>query len=66
MYFAYFSISLAGSDTTAIALRTIFYQLMKNLSIHKKLQTEIDNADAAGLLSPIITYAEVQAHIPYL
>lgn len=57
---------LAGSDTTAISLRTIFYLLMKNPHVYANLQAEIDDADAAGLLSPIITYAEAQTHVPYL
>ncbi|CZR58541.1 related to cytochrome P450 oxidoreductase [Phialocephala subalpina] len=57
---------LAGSDTTAISLRTIFYLLMKNPHVYAKLQAEIDDADAAGLLSPILTYAEAQTHVPYL
>ncbi|KAF8859697.1 cytochrome P450 [Acephala macrosclerotiorum] len=56
---------LAGSDTTAISLRTIFYLLMKNPHIYAKLQAEIDTADAAGLFSPIVTYAEAQTHVPY-
>lgn len=57
---------LAGSDTTAISLRTIFYRLMKNPAIYAKLQAELDAADEAGLLSPIVTYAEAQEHVPYL
>lgn len=57
---------LAGSDTTAISLRTIFYLLAKSPNVYSKLQAEIDAADHAGLLSPVITYAESQAHIPYL
>ncbi|KUJ21456.1 putative cytochrome P450 pisatin demethylase [Mollisia scopiformis] len=57
---------LAGSDTTAISLRSIFYLLMKNPCVYAKLQAEIDAADSKGLLSPIITYSEGQEHVPYL
>ena len=31
-----------GSDTTAIAMYSIFYYLMKNLATYEKLVTEID------------------------
>ncbi|OBT71609.1 hypothetical protein VF21_08946 [Pseudogymnoascus sp. 05NY08] len=57
---------LAGSDTTAISLRSIFYFLMKNPRTLSKLQAEIFAADQAGLLSETITYREAQKHIPYL
>jgi cytochrome P450 len=48
--------SLAGSDTTGISLRAVFYYLMQNKQAYQTLQKEIDGA--AGKLSPIITYAE--------
>ncbi|KAI8649573.1 hypothetical protein NCS55_01457400 [Fusarium keratoplasticum] len=49
---------LAGSDTTGISLRSIFYYLLHDKSAYKTLQNEIDEADRAGKLSPIITFSE--------
>jgi cytochrome P450 len=49
---------LAGSDTTGISLRSIFYYLLHDKSTYKTLQNEIDEADRAGKLSPIITFSE--------
>lgn len=56
---------LAGSDTTAISLRAIIYFLVQNEPVYRKLQKEIDEADAAGRLSDYITYAEC-LELPYL
>jgi cytochrome P450 len=56
----------AGSDTTAIAMRSIFYFLMKKPKFYKKLQEEIDAATARGELSePTVRYAEA-VKLPYL
>ncbi|KAI8711253.1 hypothetical protein NCS52_01501200 [Fusarium sp. LHS14.1] len=49
---------LAGSDTTGISLRSIFYYLLHDKSSYKTLQNEIDEADKAGKLSPVITFSE--------
>lgn len=49
---------LAGSDTTGISLRSIFYFLLHDKSAYKTLQNEIDEADRAGKLSPTITFSE--------
>jgi cytochrome P450 len=49
---------LAGSDTTGISLRSIFYYLLHDKSAYKTLQNEIDEADRAGKLSPTITFSE--------
>ena len=57
--------SIAGSDTTAISLRAIFYHLMKNGRVYKKLQEEIDVADQEGKLSEFVTYEEC-LRLPYL
>jgi cytochrome P450 len=38
----------AGSDTTAIALRSIFYHFMKHPDAYRKLRAEIDAAVTAG------------------
>lgn len=56
----------AGSDTTAAALRSIFYHLGKSPAAYAKLLKEIDEADDAGKLSrPFVTFAEAQEHLPY-
>ncbi|OQV05155.1 hypothetical protein CLAIMM_09940 [Cladophialophora immunda] len=56
---------IAGSDTTAISLRAIFYNLMKHPQVYQKLQAEIDEADREGKLSPYVTYEEC-LRLPYL
>lgn len=56
---------LAGSDTTGISLRAIFYFLVQNPEVYRKLQNEIDKADHAGKLSEYVTYAEC-LELPYL
>ncbi|KAH8883489.1 cytochrome P450 [Thozetella sp. PMI_491] len=56
---------LAGSDTTAISLRAVFYYLVRHPDCYKKLQAEIDQADRDGKLSNNITYAEC-LQLPYL
>lgn len=55
----------AGHDALAISMRTIFYYLCRNPKTHAQLSHEIREADAAGLLSPIATYAQA-ASLPYL
>ena len=57
--------SFAGSDTTAIAMRSVFYHLMKNPKIHAELVKEIDNATASGQLSAPPTFREASA-LPFL
>ena len=54
----------AGSDTTAISLRAMFYYLCKNPQTYKKLVDEILKFDARGELSEYITYGEAQ-QMPY-
>ena len=56
---------VAGSDTTAIALRAIFYNLMRNPSKMDKLVAEIDLAQAQGKLGNPISYKESTTHLPY-
>ena len=56
---------LAGSDTTAISLRAVFYFLVQNPQSYGKVQQEIDSADREGRLSEYITYAEC-LEMPYL
>ncbi|MCJ1360922.1 hypothetical protein MMC16_000017 [Acarospora aff. strigata] len=56
---------IAGSDTTAIALRAVLYYLCKDPKSHQKLRAEIADADATGALSRPVTYAEA-VRLPYL
>lgn len=44
------SLIIAGSDSTAISLSGVFYYILQNPRVYKKLLEEIDSADAAGLL----------------
>ncbi|MCJ1477420.1 hypothetical protein MMC13_006091 [Lambiella insularis] len=52
---------VAGSDTTAVALRCIFYSLARNPDVYAKLVAEIRNAERDGKLSTIVTYQEAMA-----
>jgi cytochrome P450 len=52
--------SFAGSDTTAIALRSIFYYLLKNPAFYERLRKELDEAEANGLFSDSVTYAQAR------
>ncbi|KIX10083.1 uncharacterized protein Z518_01164 [Rhinocladiella mackenziei CBS 650.93] len=56
---------LAGSDTTGISLRSIFYYLMKSPQALKKVVDEIDKAESEGSLSEFITWKESNNQ-PYL
>ncbi|KAL2835369.1 cytochrome P450 [Aspergillus pseudoustus] len=56
---------LAGSDTTAISLRAIFYYVIKNPQVYGKVQNEIDEADRENRLSKFVTYEEC-LKLPYL
>lgn len=55
----------AGSDTTAIAMRAVFYYLMTNPETYQKLMSELDKAAAKGELSSPVKYAEA-IKLPYL
>ncbi|KAH7322542.1 cytochrome P450 [Stachybotrys elegans] len=56
---------LAGSDTTAIFLRTLFKNLGEHPQTLQKLRAEIDAARARGELSRIVTWKESR-RLPYL
>ncbi|CAH0050575.1 unnamed protein product [Clonostachys solani] len=56
---------LAGSDTTAIALRAIIHNVITNPVCYNKLQREIDELDEAGQLSDPIKESETR-QMPYL
>ncbi|KAL0765072.1 hypothetical protein CaCOL14_012331 [Colletotrichum acutatum] len=51
---------LAGSDTTGIALRALFYYVLRDKRVYDILQKEIDEAQAKGELSPVVTFGESQ------
>ncbi|KAF2647336.1 pisatin demethylase [Lophiostoma macrostomum CBS 122681] len=58
----------AGSDTTAISLRAIFYHLLKNPTTMRALLQEILDKDAAGYFSRsdgLVTWDEAR-NMPYL
>ncbi|KAF7183368.1 hypothetical protein CNMCM7691_003567 [Aspergillus felis] len=48
----------AGSDTTAIMLRTIFYNLLQHPETMAKLMDELRTAAKAGSLSAIVTWKQ--------
>ncbi|OTB02447.1 hypothetical protein M426DRAFT_13424 [Hypoxylon sp. CI-4A] len=56
---------LAGSDTTAIYLRTMLHQLLTHPSSLAKLRAELDDAATKGNLSNTVTWKESIA-LPYL
>ncbi|RMD41176.1 hypothetical protein DV735_g3941, partial [Chaetothyriales sp. CBS 134920] len=56
---------LAGSDTTGISFRSIFYYLIKSPNCMKRVMEEIDAANAAGNLSEFVTWKESN-NLPYL
>lgn len=53
----------AGSDTTAIALHAISYNLVRNTSTMDKLVAEIDQAQGEGKLGDPTSYKEITAHL---
>ncbi|KXJ85669.1 cytochrome P450 [Microdochium bolleyi] len=57
---------IAGSDTTATALRGTLYSLLTRPAAYATLQREIDAADAAGALSSPVATAEESRKLPYL
>ena len=59
------TIRAAGSDTTTIAFRAVFYYLMRNPGAYQKLEEEIDAATTSGALSNPIKYNEA-TKLPYL
>ena len=56
----------AGADTVWSVLQAFFYFLLKEDPLHlQNLRKEIDNAETAGLLSPVVSNAEA-LKLPYL
>lgn len=56
---------VAGSDTSATTIRSVMLYLMSTPRAYKKLQTEIDEAIAAGKISSPIQDSEAR-QLPYL
>jgi cytochrome P450 len=56
---------IAGSDTTAISLSSVFYFLSKHPKVRARLEKEISDATQDGRASSPITYAEA-VQLPYL
>ncbi|KAJ6075992.1 cytochrome P450 [Penicillium canescens] len=56
----------AGSDTTAIALRAVFYYLLKSPIKMQKLVLEIESAFVRGQLGQPISFQESKNNLPYL
>ena len=54
----------AGSDTTAVALRAIVYQLLTHSSVLRRLQEELDTALVEGRLTIPVKYSDA-TKLPY-
>lgn len=55
----------AGSDTTSILTRSVFYQLLKHPEKLRRLLDELDQAEQEGRLSEYVSWQEAQ-QLPYL
>ena len=55
----------AGSDSTAILLRTIFYNLLRHPTTLERLQLDLENAACRDQLSELVTWQETR-ELPYL
>jgi len=55
----------AGSDTTAITLSAILYNLITHPHTYRRLQSELDTAAANGEISSPVKFSEAQ-RLPYL
>lgn len=59
---------VAGSDTTAISLRAIFYNLIRHPDKMAKLRAEFDDAESKGIFvhgDPLVKWNDVR-ELPYL
>ncbi|KAI1184215.1 cytochrome P450 [Nemania serpens] len=63
------SMAFAGSETTAISLSAVFYNLLRHPAVLARLRAEIDDAARAGAFADyelgVVTWAESQ-RLPYL
>ncbi|KAA8649571.1 hypothetical protein EYZ11_005805 [Aspergillus tanneri] len=57
--------TIAGSETMTGALSNMFYFLLKNPDCMTKLKRELNQAQAAGELSPVVLHVEAKK-LPYL
>ncbi|KAJ4316127.1 hypothetical protein N0V94_005615 [Neodidymelliopsis sp. IMI 364377] len=60
-----FGALFAGSDTTAISFRSLFYHLMHNPDVYDRLEKEVDEAVKEGRMSMPPTYKQA-SQLPYL
>ncbi|RAL02329.1 cytochrome P450 [Aspergillus ibericus CBS 121593] len=51
----------AGADTTSISLHAIFYQLLKNPSVYRRLMDELDAKKSRGELSDVVTFEQAES-----
>jgi cytochrome P450 len=56
---------MAGADSTSIAMRSVFYFMMKNPQKLEKARAEVDAAFENGTLSSPVQYGQA-ASLPYL
>ncbi|KAK4183174.1 Pisatin demethylase [Podospora australis] len=56
----------AGADTTGSAMGSTLRYLLANPGCLAKARTEVDAADAKGLLSTPVQYEETRQHLPYI
>ena len=55
----------AGAETVSTAAQTVIYELLRNPSLLKRAQSEIDEAQSRGELSSLIQYSEA-SRLPFL
>ncbi|KAL1798124.1 hypothetical protein ACET3X_002161 [Alternaria dauci] len=59
------SLIIAGSDSTAISLSGVFYYLLRNPRVYKKLMEEIDAAEASGAFESAQESADAKDVVPF-
>ena len=59
-------ISLAGSDTTATAIRTVMMFVISSTRVYNTLMAEIDRAEHQGNISSPVVYDAEAKKLPYL
>jgi cytochrome P450 len=58
--------SMAGADSTATTIRTIFLYIITNLSVYSKLRDEIFASLEDGRISSLVIYNAEARDLPYL
>lgn len=56
----------AGVDTTGSGLGATLRLLLLHPAVLERVRAEIAEADAKGLLSPVVQYDETRTHLPYM